>query len=179
MHSVSLRRRVGQLVRVHRKDIESSYLDAYLLDASESLVLLQVVTERIDFDGYDVVRCEDISRAVRSPRAAYVEKALALKRLRPKKPKRIALESTAALLESVNAAHPLFVIHRERKAPDVCEVGQLVDVGPRSYRIRWISPDAVLETKPRRYDLGDVTRVQFDNGYEKTLAMVAAAEARR
>lgn len=164
----------GRLARIERKSIARAHIDAYIVAATEELVLLQPVRDRIDLDGYDVIRAADISRVSASPKSHFYEEALALKRMRPKKPKAVVLDDIKALLASLRVAYPLVVIHRERVAPDSCEIGRVRALSASTYRLSWISPTAVFEEDGRRFKLSDITMVQFDGAYENTLAAVAA-----
>lgn len=167
----------GRLVRIHRKAIERHHLDGYVIASTPRLLLLQPVRERLDLDGYDVVRAVDISRVSPSPKAAFYEEALALKRIKPRKPRGIVLDDMKTLLASLQDRYPLVVIHRERRVPDECEVGRIRALTNTTYRLDWMTPTAEWEDDERVFKLADVTRVQFDGTYENTLADVAAARA--
>ncbi len=175
----SLSKHVGKLVRIHRKPIDAMHLDAYVLAVSDELALLQPVRDRIDLDGYDVIRLADVSSVTASPRASFYEEALALKRMRPTKPKQLSLDNMASLLKSVNEAYPLVVIHRESVTPDSCEIGRVRDISDRTYHLDWINPNASFEKDGRRFRLADITRIQFDGAYENALAMVARRHGRQ
>lgn len=163
------------LIRLHREDLGVPLSDGYVLGMSTELVLLQPIRDRIDLDGYDVLRIADITKlsATPRPKATFYKEALAIKRQVPKLPKKILLNNMRSLLQSVNDNYPLIVIHRELMAPDSCEIGQISKIGSMRYRLHWINPMAVFEPDRRSYNLVDVTRVQFDGAYENTLATVA------
>jgi hypothetical protein len=166
----------GELIRIRRGGLEpASVADTgYVLDVSGDLLLMQRVTDRIDLDGYDVFRTADITTGEREfPHRQFLERAVALKALAPSSPGSIHLTNIRECLEDVQRRFPLVVIHREKVAPHECEIGRVRLTAGDLYALQWLSPDAIWEDDKELYRYADVTRVQFGNEYENTLALVA------
>jgi hypothetical protein len=179
--SATLAKRAGTrtIVRIRRAGLQDERLDAYVLATSKRLALLQPVRDRIDLDGYDVIRLEDVTGVEDCPRAEFFKRALALKRQRPRLPRaRIDLANMSRLLRSVDDAGSLLVISREFKMPGECEIGRLLRLKRETYQMRWITPGAEWEADDRVFRLSDITRVQFGGAYERTLADVAGLVSR-
>jgi len=176
MSTLSEARRTGQLVRVRRDSIDPPdvYDAGYVLEISDALVLMQLVSDRLDLDGFDIVRTADITAwDLDFPRRTVYQRALTAKGCTPGNPGRLELSSMRALLQSVQERYPLVVVHRERVAPDECEVGRVRLSTDATYALKWVSPDGQWEDDERHYQYGDITRVQFGNEYEQTLALIA------
>lgn len=153
---------------------DDDYVEGYLLDSSDSFLLLEKVSDRIDLDGYDIIRVVDVEDIETSfDEKSFYESALAVKGERPRKPSGIDLTDIRAVLTSCGAAYPLLVIERELRAPDECEIGQIKLLTDDSYALRWLSPSATWEDDFEIYKLDDITRVSFGGEYERTLAHAA------
>ena len=172
-------RMLHSLKRIWRRGIDNTPIDAFVLRASKQLILLQPVRDRIDLDGYDVVRRRDVTDIEDAPRAAFYQRALAIKRQRPKLPPGLDLLGMGGLFATLRKKRVVFVIHRETVAPDECEIGQIASLTRTSYCLRWLSPSAIWETDDRTFRLSEVSRVQFGCAYEKTLQAVAQWHAAR
>ena len=163
-----------EFVAIRRGSIDSRHIHGFVVGESAELILLQVLSDRVDLDGYTAIRKADVSERSREfARRDFCLKALALKRLRPVAPKHLDLSSVPSFLKSVDRNYPLFAIHRERVASDQCEIGRLRLSSGSTYALRWITPEATWADDEEVYRYSDVTRVDFDGEYENTLALVA------
>ena len=145
-----------------------------LLAASDRLLLLHRLTDRIDSDGYEVLRIDDISDfCVAFDRKTFYQAALKAKGIAPSAPPAVDLSDMRNLLASVDEEFPLLVIDREERVQDECEIGRIKLLTDTKYALRWLSPEAEWEDDHRTYEIRDVTRVTFDGEYENTLALVA------
>jgi hypothetical protein len=157
-----------------RFDAEGAYSCGCILAASEDLLLLQRLSDRIDFDGYEVLRIKDITNFdTEFDRKAFYKKALQAKSITPSDSPEIDLTDMRHLLFSANETFPLIAIEREERAPDQCEIGRIKLLTDTKYALKWLSPDARWEDDHRTYEIEDITRVTFDGEYENTLALVA------
>lgn len=166
--------RSQQIVRIHRNRIEPWHFDAYVRATSRALVLIQPVRDRLDFDGFEVLRLKDITKVEPAPNADFLARAVRRPRGSGNQTTRLNLESLAPLLQCLSERKSLVVIHRELVAPTVCEVGAVVRVERASYALLEVAPDAEVESEPRVYPQKDVTRVQLDTAYQKTLEKFAS-----
>jgi hypothetical protein len=154
----------GSLSRVH----------GFVVGVSQELLLLHMLSDRLDLDGYSAFRIRDVTVLNgRFEKKSFYIKALDLKGIRPNRPEGIDLSDMPSLMRSVEGRYPLIVIHRERVAPDECEVGRIKLTSADTYALRFISPTAIWEDDYRTFRYADVTRAEFDGEYERTLALVA------
>ena len=163
------------LVQIERGGFEprDRTVHGYPLAASADLVLLSVLSDRIDLDGYETVRIRDITSCeVDFPRMAFYHKALELKGEIPTAPSGIDLTSIRAMLDSAQRQFPLLVIHREHVAPGECEIGRLKLMSDEAFAIHYLDPSAQWSDDPGHYRYTDVTRVGFGDEYATTLALV-------
>ena len=167
--------RLGSLVRVFRRLQKNDHFDAYVHEIGRQWVLLEPVRDRIDLDGYDILRVRDVAKVEDSPKKLFYEAVLRKRRQKPTRTT-VNLDTTDSLLLSSSRTWPLIVIHREARDPDVCEVGSVIEAGSRQYVLRPIDTSGVFEP-PETYRTSDVTRVQFGGGYESALALVARPSA--
>lgn len=164
------------LVEIERRGFapQDRRTHGYPLAIGENLVLLSVLSDRIDLDGYEVLILGDITSChAEFPRKAFYLKALELKGESPTTPADLNLASIWALLDSAQRQFPLLVIHRERLAPGECDIGRLKLTSDDAFAIHYIDPDARWTDDRGHYNYTDVTRVGFGGEYEATLALVA------
>ncbi len=164
------------LVRVARPELEPSspFFYGYIAGESTTLVMLHRIDDSLRLDGYEVFRKSDVTALDSTfDKKLFYERVAQLKKFAPLTPPGIDLTAMPSLLRSVQSHFPLLVIHRERIAPDECEVGQLKLSGDGSYSLALITPEAAWESEPRRFRYDDVTRVGFGAEYEDTLARLA------
>ncbi len=142
------------------------------MEVGPEWVLLQPIRDRLDLDGYDVVRIRDISEVLASPKADFLHRVLRAKHLSPKRPK---IEGTdlVALLRSICASYGVVVIERERLHPDSVDIGAICESTRKDFRVIWLSPTAMWEHDERRYAFRDVTHLGFGGEYEMTLVRMA------
>ncbi len=164
------------IVQVARHELEPPeyFMHGFVLDCSPAFVLMQVISDRLDLDGYEVLRTPDITfMDSEFPQRRFYEQALGLKQIRPVLPEGIDLSSPRALLRSVEDHYPLIVIHREWAVFEECEVGRIKMAADETYTLKYISPTAEWLDDDQVYAYEDITRVAFDGTYENTLALVA------
>jgi hypothetical protein len=169
------------LVKFSRKPIDESRLYGFVLACSETLTLLHILeTSTYTLNGHSVIRNEDVSlyAVYDRPDYYYDSKVLRLKGIKPQPQPEISLESLSGLLTSIDGLFPLFTIHREIMNNDVCFVGRLAGMTPKTFTLYEID-DCAEWIGPRRYRFADITRVDFGGGYEQALALVARPDMKR
>lgn len=162
------------LVRIARKLLDRTFSYGFVVAEGKSLIAFHSVSDRYDLDGHRVLRRADEPLIEHDfERADLIRRALRLKGLTPEDVPWLELGSMRAVIESVQAHHPVVVIHREHVHPDECEIGTVRMTSDSTYVLRWLDVNGVwdLDHRPFRYD--DVTEVSFGAEYETTLAMVA------
>ena len=145
---------LGQLVTLERPEYHHR-AEGYLLEASEGWLLLHRASERMDLDGYELYRSRDVV-SVRSDARHLdtLQRALAMKGIRPASPGPLDLSGARPLMESIQARHPVVVIRRERRDPHAREIGRVRLDSELTFTLHGLSPDATWEPDDRvfRYD---------------------------
>jgi len=166
------------LVRIgrHRLEPASTFSVGYVAALGETLVVLNKVSDRIDLDGFELLRLDDVtSVAADFPARAFYQEALALKGIERQPLKTISLDSLPDAIRTIDAQYPAIVLDRERAAPDEVAVGRVAELLRTGIKLRWLSPTASWEPDRTLYRYADITRVEFDGEYENTLALVAGS----
>jgi hypothetical protein len=165
----------GKPARIVRT-VEQGNVDAYVVGVTRELCLVCVVSNHILFDGFQVLRLEDISTVESpGPHAGFLERALRLRgQNHPQKP-RIDLGSLRSVLTSASRAFPLITIHREIVDPEVCHVGVVERISDETVKLKEIDPDAKWVEDRATYAMREITRVDFGGLYEDALSLVAGA----
>ncbi len=169
------------LVRFSRKPIDESDLYGFVLACSETLTLLHILeTSTYTLNGYSVIRNEDVSLYAVYDRPNYYfdSRVLKLKGIQPEPQPDISVASLSDLLTSIDKLYPLITIHREEINNDVCFIGRLAGLTPKTFTLFEIDSCAEWDG-PHRYRFGDITRVDFGGGYEEALALVARKDMKK
>lgn len=166
------------LVRFSRKPIDESALYGFVLACSETLTLIHILeTSTYTLNGYSVIRNEDVSLYAVYDRPDYYfdSRVLKLKGIKPEPKPNISLASLSDLLTSIDKLYPLITIHREGINNDVCFIGRLASITPKTFTLYEIDSCAEWDGL-HRYRFTDITRVDFGGGYEEALALVATPD---
>lgn len=156
------------------RSFEDFPIRGYVLDIGPSFFLMELVSDRLWFDGFECFRLSDVRDLRADPYAHFAESALSKRRERlPKKP-RVSVGSIEELLLTAGRAFPLVAIHREQVDPNVCWIGRILSVEQGSVSLLEINPDATWNDKPGKYRLREITRVNFGGDYENALHLVAS-----
>ena len=155
-------------------DARDRRTEGVALAQGPNLVLVALLSDRIDLDGYEVLHISDITSCRREfERKAFYHSALELKKELPAKSIAVDLSSMPALLTSAQKLFSLLTIHRERLFPGECDIGRLKLHSEDAFAIHYINPSAQWRDEPGHYRYADVTRVSFGGEYEAALALVA------
>ena len=79
----------------------------------------------------------------------------------------------ADLVRTAGEVFPLIVIHRERIDSEVCWIGKIAEIKKSSFLLKSIDPNAEWDEELTKVSFKDITRVEFGNGYENCLNIVA------
>ena len=167
--------RNSTILRITRRRLEgpARFSYGFVISLSKDLVLLNKLSDRIDLDGFEVLRVRDItSCSYEFPEQEFYRRALRLKKIRPNRLRGLRLDDMESLLQSAQRRFPLLVLHQERVAPNEALIGQVVDQQSSRLLLKLVTPTARLEGEEFvRY--AAITRVEFGSEYENTLALVA------
>lgn len=166
------------LVRIgrHRLEPASMFSVGYVAALGDALVVLNQVSDRIDLDGFELLRLDDVTSVTADfPARAFYQEALVLKGIERQPLKAISLDSLADAIRTIDAQYPAIVLDRERDAPGEVAVGRVAEQLRTGVKLRWLSPTAAWEPDRTLYRYAAITRVEFDGEYENTLALVAGS----
>lgn len=172
---VATAKRYTKLVECFRNGLEDNDISdlGYVVDASDEFVMLQLVDDRISLNGYSLLRICDITEfEIEVEHTRFIEKALEIRKKTVKQPVLVDLTDMSTLLKSIDQNFPLLTLHRELVDPDACWVGALDSLGEKTVTINEMSPDAKWNGS-KRLTIDEITRIDFDGGYETALALVA------
>ena len=154
----------------------SAWCNGIVIDSSDQLLLLQMISSDIYLNGYQIIRRRDITHIEYPiPHEAFVLKALELRGQQPSHPGHIDLNSMECALRSIARLSPLVVIHQEITDPGLYWIGQIQKLDNELLQLRNISPDAVLERGYDQHDTESITRVEFGSAYATALWQVCNA----
>lgn len=174
MESILRKHRMKHLFQVKRRKKNLGRISGYVVDVSESLILLQ----RFDWDtfqlnGYSVICSDDIASYRFFDKKKYWQfRAIQHLKLKPKAPAGISASSLPVLLKSAAKIFPLLTIHRDKINNEVCYIGKLTAVSHKTFTIEDLNCNAEW-TGSRQFRFADVTMVDFGGGYENALAATA------
>jgi hypothetical protein len=172
---IATAKRYTKLVECYRGVLEDEdiYDLGYVVDANEKYILLHLVDDRITLNGYSVLHVSDLTEIeLEVDHARFIEKALEIRKKEIKKPALVDLSDITTVLSSIDQHFPLMSIHREAHDPDTCWVGAIDSLCDKTVLLNEMSADAKWEGT-KRIHLDEISRVDFDGGYETALALVA------
>jgi hypothetical protein len=164
---------INQIVEFDRGKLDPHSLRGFVLAYSETLTLLNVLTDDYFLNGYTVIRNQDVVsyKPYDSPEY-FLNRAVHLKGIKPKRVPKVNISDWPLLLKTANQLFPLVTIHREMISRDVCHIGRIQAVRAKTFDLFEIDPDAEWD-RERKYRFADVSKVDFAGGYEDALWRVA------
>lgn len=168
-------KRYMKLVECYRGRIDEVevYDMGFVVDGSDEFLLLQLVDDRIKLNGYSLIRVSDITELnTEVEHASFIEKALEIRKSSPTRPVLVDLTDINTILTSISENFPLLTVHREEHDPETIHVGEVESIADKTVLINEMNPDAKWDGT-RRIALEEITRIDFDGGYETALALVA------
>jgi hypothetical protein len=172
---IATAKRYTQLVECYRGNLEDDDIAdiGYVVDASDEFLMLQLVDDRISLNGYSLLRISDITKLDTDvTHARFIEKALEIRKKCVKQPVLVDLTDISTILKSIDQHFPLMALHKESVDPDTCWVGSIDSIGDKTVTLNEMSPDAKWNGT-KRLNIDEITRIDFDGGYETALALVA------
>ena len=153
---------------------EEAYSRGCVVGLSDRLVMLHQVSDAIRLDGYEILRVRDVT-AVETDFSAkgFCLRALEMKGMRPRAPDGVDLRDLESAVRSVDAHHAPFLLECEEADPGVGFIGRAREWLKSGFRMRLVSPSAEWVDDDELFRYSAITRIVFDEEYERTLAMVA------
>jgi hypothetical protein len=161
------------LIEFSRQPRIDEIILGFVIDISPNLVLLH----RLDWstfrmDGYCALRLIDVKDYRLFDRKSWPSRAIQKLKIRSKKPGKIRLQSWPELIEDAARLFPLLTFRRERKFPDACWIGVPLTVTSSLVTYDDLDPKAKW-SGPYCLKMREITRIDFDAGYERALALTA------
>ncbi len=104
---------------------------------------------------------------------------LKIKKVKPKSKLSISIDSMTDLIKTASETFPLIVVHREKIDSETCWIGKIVEIKKKSFLMRAIDTNAEWEEHFTKVAFKDVTKIDFGNGYENALILVADYREKR
>jgi len=161
----------GQLVRIRRR-FEEFDVRGYAYAIGPKFFLLALVSDRLWFDGFECFRIKDTLNIEADKYTEFVEAALRKRGEEKPQAPVVDMESIERIMLTASEAFPLLTLHMEKKAPDVCYIGNIQNVENKKVNMLCIRPDAEWEKTPNVFPLNKITRVNFGGDYEEALHLV-------
>lgn len=98
---------------------------------------------------------------------------LKIKKVKPKSKPSVSIDSMADLIRTASEKFPIVVVNREKIDSEICWIGKIVEIKKKSFLVQAIDPNAEWEENFTKVPFKDVTRIEFGNGYENALNLVA------
>jgi hypothetical protein len=151
-------------------------VDGVVVDLSSTLVLVHLLSDRADFDGFSVLRVPEIED-VRGDFVGkrFFELALRMQKISAGAPAGVRLDSMANCLSSAQRAFPLLCIEQESRFPGEAQIGRAVMFREGLVKMRLVSSEAQWLPDECWIALNEISRVGFGGAYESALALVAGA----
>ena len=161
-------------VVVRRWIPDAERLEGFVVSIGTTWVALQRLSDRIEFDGWHLLRLKDIQAVAMDPDHDCFEfTALKARRLWPPSAPALRLDDSIGAMAATATAAPLVSVFDEFDRPGVCSIGSIVSVDEAKLRLLTVDSRGAWARKPRTFRPADVTRIDIGGGYEDALALVA------
>lgn len=164
-------RRQQTLLRITRR-YEKFPIRGYVTDIGPKFFALQLVSDRIWFDGFECFRIADVKEIKVDPYARFAEAALKKRGESKSKKSGVNVRDIRSILQSANRVFPLITLHREAVDSTVCQIGRVAEIKRDKVSLLEIRPNATWRSQPDEYRLSEITRVSVGGDYEDALHIV-------
>ena len=166
-------KRFGFIVCITRAEIDPGRDLAEIVAIGKYWFLARRIGDHIRYDGFSLMRIEDVTQLDAPHRYAdFVKRALALRGEEPPAAPDIDLKSTESTLRSACEVARVVSIHWEDLAPDECSIGRYVETVGKEFSFREVNPKALWNRDLAEHSFADLTRIDLLGGYEEALADV-------
>lgn len=167
------------LVRITRWIPDADRVEGFVVGLSREWLILHRLSDRLTFDGWISVRVQDIQAVTIYPTEDCFEiAALSARGLWPPTSPAPTPKNVVELLTEAKAHASVVAVHREFERPDVAWCGAIRNISSDTLTFLEVNVAGGWGRKPRRFDLDDITRVDFGGGYEEALELVAGPPPR-
>jgi hypothetical protein len=163
------------LVRIWRGALEPGSFSGYVAHLGPEFFLIWAVGDYIGFDGYYALRYRDVTNLeLPDSNQGFLEKAIALKALKPEWPEAFALDDVAQIVRAASEQRGVISAHVDTEGEhEVCYVGRLLGFEADGFTMQEITPNAEWLTEPSFFGFDEVSAIAFGGPYSEALAQVA------
>lgn len=163
----------ARVVAIDREDFEEVGELGYVVAVGESLFVLLQISDAMRFNGFSVLRIEDVSDVeLPHAHAGFVESALRLREESVEGAPAIDLSSMVAAVRSAGRVAELVTLHTETTEPGICKIGRVRSVDDEAVKLIALDPDADWDDEVTSVPIVDVTRIDIGGAYEEALLLV-------
>jgi hypothetical protein len=165
----------GALVRLWRGNLEAGSFTGYVAGIGREYFLMWTLGDWIGFDGLYALRHRDVTELeVPDANATFLEKAMAIKGLKPELPRDVPLDDVEQLVRAAALMKPVISVHVDTEgAQEVCYVGKLLGFEADGFLVQEIDPDANWLGESSFFGFDEVSAIALATPYNEALAMVA------
>lgn len=164
------------LLEVDRGAIIRNRSEGFVLKSNSKLTLIHVIDPDLFlFRGFAVFRNADVRRWRYISQDELLARAVVLNHLQPRLPDGLIIGSMRDAVSSIGELFPLVTLYREQMEPELSHTGKLLRTTrqvttllPLSRRLIW--------RERIRYNLSDITLIEFGGPYETALAQITSNE---
>jgi hypothetical protein len=166
----------NQLLETVRRWIpDADRLEGFVVGIGQKWVALQRLSDRIAFDGWQLIRVKDIQAVSVDPDPDCFEvKALKARSLWPPSAPDLALDDVVSAVDSASGPTAMVSVFDEFDRPEVCWIGEVTSLGDSKLHLLEVNTRGWAR-KARTFDPADITRIDFGGGYEEALRLVAGS----
>ena len=165
----------GALVRLWRGRLEGGSFTGYVAGVGREFCLLWSVGDYIGYDGLYALRHRDITELeVPDKNHVFIEKAIALRGIRPELPRDWQLDDVESVVRSASAVRPVLAVHVDTEGEaEMCYVGRLLSFEGDGFSVQEITPDAEWLRESSHFGFDEVSAICVNSPYNDALEMVA------
>ncbi|GAA3705699.1 hypothetical protein GCM10022377_19320 [Zhihengliuella alba] len=171
---VRLRRSAAEQVPVvvrRRFDVQEEVL-GIVLELGAHWVLLASLRDAAYFDGFTLLRLEDIHRVKVDP--TFLPALRGREAWPPSGPARpLDLDGPLGFLPGIAEQAPVLALHEEARRPDMLWIAAVSEVGQKSVLVRMIDPDCTWNDFFTKVKYRHLTRIDFGDDYSRAVLEVA------
>ena len=165
----------GTLVRLWRGELEGGSFTGYIAGIGREYFLIAAIGDYIGFDGWYALRHRDVTELeCPDKNHVFIEKAMALKNVKPELPRDWSLDEPEALVRSACNANGIVAVHVDTEGEaEMCYVGRVLAYEADGFIMQEITPDAEWLRESSFFGYDEISAIAVKSPYNDALEMVA------
>lgn len=167
----------GQKIQLERGAFDHSHWNGYPLAVNHRFVLVRTLDD-FDFDGFAVLRVEDLTAVYAGDPENFFDQVLRAEGLLESLPPapELRLDSWQTVLEDVRRLSGYAIVECEAHVDPEFYLGRLIEISAEHVALRYINVAGLIEEDLTHVPLEDITMVRFDERYIRYFAKYAKDE---